>query len=93
MPVPLMPIRPTFSPSLMENAVSSNSRLSVYDFVKCSIVTRFIYLSSLCLFTGSFAQNIPYSITSSTGQWSEPMTSVWMEALTSLSFRLSDTQK
>ena len=60
--------------------VSANSSLSVYDFVKCSMVTRFIVFSS-------------YSITSSTGQWSEPMTVLWMDALTSLSLRLSDTQK
>ena len=31
--------------------------------------------------------------TSSTGQWSEPITSVWISADTSLSFKLSDTQK
>lgn len=33
------------------------------------------------------------SISTSTGQWSEPNTSVWMEAPVSLSRRLSDTTK
>ncbi len=35
----------------------------------------------------------PYSITSSTGQWSLPITSAWMHALTSRSFSRSDAMK
>ena len=41
-PVPLIPMRPILSPSLMEKSVSSKSRRSVYDFVKCSAVNKFI---------------------------------------------------
>lgn len=33
------------------------------------------------------------AIKSSTGQWSEPMISVWMAASSNLSFRHSDTRK
>ena len=42
LPVPLMPMIPTFSPSCRKNDVSSNSCRRLYDFDKCSMESKFI---------------------------------------------------
>ena len=74
------------------NAVGSCLISSFYLMYSLQVMDRYFQASYPFLF-GQFIFCLYFLITNSTGQWSEPNTSVWIFALSSSSFKLSLTRE